>query len=144
MRDELIEHLHRRYDRFFPGNVAIECDDGWYGIIDTVMSCMFAHVISREKSQVWANKQIDMGELDVSVPPLVDPISIVQIKEKFGSLRIVYRGGDEAVAGIALMAEAMSEITCELCGNSGKMRYGRWLKTLCDQHHVERSLVSSD
>lgn len=144
MRDDLVEHLHRRYDRFFPGNVAIECDDGWYGIIDIVMSCMLMHTINREKSQVWAKKWIDIGEPDVSVPPSIDPISMVQIKEKFGSLRIVYRGGDEVVAGMALMAESMSEITCEICGNAGKMRYGRWIKTLCDQHHVERSLRSQD
>lgn len=141
MREELVEKLRTRYDRLFTGPVPIECDDGWYGILDMTMGTIVSYIISREKSMVWAQKQMDLGK-PAMVPPLIDPVSIDQIKEKFGSLNFRYHGGDNVISGMVLLAEAMSEITCEVCGNVGTGRYGRWMKTLCDQHFVEHALRS--
>jgi len=62
----------------------------------------------------------------------------VQVKEKFGTLRFYYDGGDRYIDGLVNMAESMSAVTCEVCGNPGKIRTGGWVRTLCDTHAVER------
>lgn len=64
----------------------------------------------------------------------VEHVVVEQVKEKFGSLRFYYRGGDSVVDGMVRMAEMMSSVTCEVCGKPGKMRGGGWIKTLCDEH----------
>lgn len=67
------------------------------------------------------------------------PVQVVaeQVKEKFGTLRFYYRGGDEYIDGLVSMAEAMSGVTCETCGKPGETRSGGWIRTLCDEHEDE-------
>jgi len=57
-----------------------------------------------------------------------------QVKEKFGGLRFYYRGGDDYVLGLVSMAESMSVVTCETCGNVGKRINANWIYTACDAH----------
>jgi hypothetical protein len=68
------------------------------------------------------------------VKPACPQVVATQIKEKFGTLRFYYNGGDDMVDGVVRMAEAMSAVTCETCGNEGKTRSGGWIRTLCDEH----------
>lgn len=65
------------------------------------------------------------------IPP---EVVAAQVKEKFGTLRFYYHGGDDFVSGVAQMAEAMSAVTCEECGAPGKLRAKGWWRTLCDDH----------
>lgn len=58
----------------------------------------------------------------------------IQVKEKFGTLRFYYEGGDPWVDGITSMAESMSARTCEECGNPGKPNSNGWIRTLCKTH----------
>ena len=48
-----------------------------------------------------------------------------QVKEKFGTLRFYYTGGDDRIDGMVRMAESMSAVTCETCGAPGKLRGDR-------------------
>ena len=67
-------------------------------------------------------------------------IRIVQVKEKFGGLRIYYEGtrtdrqSDDHVWDLINALEAKSLRTCETCGGRGKPRSGGWIKTLCEEH----------
>lgn len=69
---------------------------------------------------------------------------IDQVKEKFGGLRLYYHmepDGDHTYLKtdrIVDAAEAQCAITCEVCGEPGKIRHGGWIKTLCDKHEAER------
>lgn len=77
---------------------------------------------------------IDRAEyrkVDVEIKQVV----AVQIKEKFGTLRFYYEGGDEYIHGLVSMAESMSAVTCEVCGNPGKSTDGGWIKTVCSAHN---------
>ena len=65
------------------------------------------------------------------VPELVPQVTLDQVKEKFGTLRFYYTGGDEYISGMVTMAEAMSGCTCEGCGNPAKRYGGGWVRTLC-------------
>lgn len=66
-----------------------------------------------------------------------------QIKEKYGELRAYFHvePHDETqyahFQGIIRMAAAMSRITCETCGNPGKMRGKAWLYVSCNEHARE-------
>lgn len=71
------------------------------------------------------------------VPDLISQVVADQVKEKFGTLRFYYHGGDEQIYGMVRMAESMSAVTCEECGTPGKIRNGGWIRTLCDHHAKE-------
>lgn len=95
--------------------------------------------INTEKSQAYAKTKVDEILKDPNshikvIKPSCEQVTAVQVKEKFGSLRFYYSGGDNIVKGMVRMAEAMSEVTCEECGAPGELRNGRWIRTLCDTH----------
>lgn len=71
------------------------------------------------------------------VPEACPQVVADQIKEKFGTLRFYYHGGDEVIDGMVRMAESMSGVTCETCGSPGKIRHDGWVRTLCDTHATE-------
>ena len=59
-----------------------------------------------------------------------------QVKEKFGTLRFYYSGGDDFVQGVVSMAESMSALTCEACGSMDKTvkpNPGSWIAIRCDK-----------
>jgi hypothetical protein len=83
--------------------------------------------------EYFENSVQDLLDNGPRIPAPVPKVKIVQIKEKFAGLRIYYDGGDEFIAGITQMAEAVAAITCEKCGVPGKVRnLNGFLATLCD------------
>jgi len=59
---------------------------------------------------------------------------IVDIKEKYGRLRIYVDGYDETIDKMVKQAEHAAELVCEKCGKPGRIREERiWIKTLCDE-----------
>ena len=65
------------------------------------------------------------------VPESIPQVTLDQVKEKFGTLRFYYSGGDDEISGMVRMAESMSGVTCEGCGNIGERRGGGWVHTYC-------------
>jgi hypothetical protein len=45
---------------------------------------------------------------------------------------------DDVIDGMVRMAESMSGVTCEECGNSGTTGGQGWLVTLCETHRTAR------
>lgn len=72
-----------------------------------------------------------------AVPESVVQVTVDQVKEKFGTLRFYYSGGDDTISGLVNMAESMSAVTCEKCGNVGRRRGTGWISTLCNEHSKE-------
>jgi hypothetical protein len=64
-------------------------------------------------------------------------VTLDQVKEKFGTLRFYYTGGDDEIRGMVRMAESMSGVICEECGSPGTQTQGGWIKTACDSHRGE-------
>jgi hypothetical protein len=98
-----------------------ECGDGWYNILDLLMGSIQHHID-------WKNRK---GEV-------VPQVTLDQVKEKFGTLRFYYTGGDDYISGLVSMAESMSGCTCESCGNPGKQTNGGWIKTICQSCDTAR------
>ena len=63
------------------------------------------------------------------------PVQILQVKEKFGELRIYYSGGDKRTDAYVTFAMAMSKQMCEECGAPAVTSNKKgWIKTVCDEH----------
>jgi hypothetical protein len=59
---------------------------------------------------------------------------VLQVKEKFGGLRIHVTYANDAIPQCIEGAKEESFHICEVCGQSGTLREGQWIKTLCDDH----------
>ena len=108
-----------------------ECGDGWFNILDQLMSNIQHHID-------WNNQNFDKGYTQYKQ---VAQVTLDQVKEKFGTLRFYYTGGDDIIDGMVRMAESMSGCTCEECGNIGKSRGGGWIHTYCESCETKRELA---
>ena len=71
------------------------------------------------------------------MPPACPQVVASQVKEKFGTLRFYYTGGDDYTSGVTSFAESMSCVTCEDCGAPGETGGKGWIRTLCKTHRKE-------
>lgn len=129
MRDEFEQYIHHRYkDLFDPyeqASVGIACGDGWFRLIDGLCSNILWH-------QQWLEKQNKPFK----------PVKVLQVKEKFGTLRFYTQGGDDYINGLISLAETMSNHICEECGDVGHKRGQGWIKVLCDKHAKDKDYLS--
>ena len=127
MKSELDKKLCEKYPKLFaqrhksPQETCMcwgfECGDGWYDLIDSLCD-MLQFDIDRNRH---------------------DQIEVVQVKEKFGTLRFYTSGADERQQGMIDFAEFLSGSICENCGAwGGKERGGGWIQTLCDKCYNEK------
>jgi hypothetical protein len=99
-----------------------ECGDGWFNILDQLMGNIQHHID-------WKNRTEEV----------VPQVTLDQVKEKFGTLRFYYTGGDDYISGMVTMAEAMSGCTCESCGNpANRDSDGGWVRTICEPCDIKR------
>ena len=93
-------------------------------------------IFTNSSDEQRGKRKADVLEEPPAWRTVVTPIHQVvatQVKEKFGTLRFYYNGGDDYIDGAVSMAEAMSAVTCETCAEPGEVRPGGWIKTLCDE-----------
>lgn len=71
---------------------------------------------------------------------VADEVKIIQVKEKFGLLRIYHTGGNLYTEGLICGIEVASGAICECCGHPGTLRSAKadgtprnWTLTLCDE-----------
>jgi hypothetical protein len=93
-----------------------ECADGWLPILEKLFE-RFQELVDKEGS---ANR-----------------FRVTQVKEKYGTLRVYHNGGD-AYEAFVDKAEALSEVTCELCGQQGMIRDDGWVMVRCDRCYKEK------
>ena len=113
-----------------------ECGDGWFQILDSLMGNIQHHIDWKEKQRGWAirfNSTAPPEDMR-PVPDVIPQVTLDQVKEKFGTLRFYYTGGDDVISGMVRMAESMSAVTCEQCGNPGTIGGQGWITTLCETH----------
>jgi len=123
MNTDLEKNLSEKYPQLFSDSnkppteslMCFGCDhgDGWFFIIEAMCHLIDQYI----KNGDWKHEY---------------PYKFVQIKEKFGGLRVYDHGADDYIRGVIDMAESLSYRVCELCGSSGsKFHFGMWVKTLC-------------
>ena len=149
MKAELQQTLTEKYPKIFQVNESrrlepyamfgIECGGGWYDILNALCFQIQQHID-------WNNRQrerlLESNPYNARIPDEVSQVVITQVKEKYGSLRFYYDGGDDRIHGMVCMAETMSAVICEVCGDRGRMRGRSWFYTACDRHTQEEDLVN--
>ncbi|MFZ9715907.1 MAG: hypothetical protein ACO3CH_00430 [Ilumatobacteraceae bacterium] len=110
-RSKQLEAVKAQFSPEFPPTIS--CDEGWHTL---VIDC---HL------ELWA----------------IDPnYSILQIKEKFGTLRYYFSPSEpmahlrKEMNKVVAVYESVSSYKCEKCGDMGATlrNRNRWMKTLCD------------
>ena len=86
-----------------------ECSDGWFDLI---------YRLSK-----------DLNEME----DLPEGFEIIQVKEKFGSLRVYPNYDNEKIYDRINQAEKEASETCESCGKPGELKEGGWMRTLCEE-----------
>lgn len=117
-------------------------DVGWFNIIDTLCGCIYeplAHAKNmlkaatdypRDDNGEYFRKAELLYNLEMGALP-----TIVQIKEKYASLRFYVRNSNTRINAFIQFAEKMSRCTCEKCGAPGELDDGAgWMKTHCKKH----------
>ncbi len=121
MRRELQETLFEKYPEIFQDKDkpmtetcmcwGIDTGGGWYSLLDQLCATLQFHKNMNKYPQVVAT----------------------QVKEKFGDLSFYYRFAETEASrnnperspkfleGIIAFAEALSEVTCDVCGLPGKL-----------------------
>jgi hypothetical protein len=72
------------------------------------------------------------------VPETIPQVTLDQVKEKFGTLRFYYTGGDDYISGLVTMAESMSGVVCEECSAPAKTHGPGWIRTVCEPCEEKR------
>jgi hypothetical protein len=108
MSGEWIEVCKTRFPTLFQGISPCDftCGLGWKQIVEDLCS-----------------------KLDAARLPA---LRVIQVKEKFGNLRIYLQGGNDQVSTLVEEAEALCARTCESCGAPGTKRQDDRISTLCD------------
>lgn len=122
MKAELQNKLIETYPKYFeylkdykgpimPIQFGIECEDGWFWLLNELMDCIYRYCEAN----------------DISVPNIID------IKEKNGQLSFNIYGGNELIDGMIWLTENMSYNICEFCGTTQNVGHtSGWIYTVCD------------
>lgn len=92
-----------------------ECGDGWFSLIWDLSEKL--------EKMILALPETDRGDYSAS-----------QVKEKFGTLRFYMSAETEEMTAAIQAAEERSAVTCEECGEPGRLRGSGWLRTTCGKH----------
>ena len=142
MNQELQQKLFETYPNYFGTNFYIECEDGWYDILDTMLYTIKIH----------ENQMNQIKELYPDGKTEYIQLYFLQIKEKFGTLRIYATGGNFYTRGVIDMAERMGSKICEFSWNKGKIRHKRidpetgevvsaWVKCMSDDTAKQQGYI---
>lgn len=143
MTPELDQHIREKYPLIFYQPCEMSIGDGWFDIIDMLCGSIQSHIKNINSQREWL---FENGKTEL-LPDEVEQVVVRQIKEKFGTLRFYYDGGDEHIRGLETMAEAMSSRICEECGCPGESRStekNRWVRVLCEKHAYEQGYYEDE
>lgn len=141
----------------------MSCNDGWYWLLDNLCSTIQSYIDNnstkiRIKNKfarffmkwLWSLKRSNWKYLRKKLTynfidnierkfkkeeyETIPQVIATQVKEKFGSLRFYYNGGNEKIDGMVWLAEHMSYSICEDCGTTENIGQTKgWISTLCGE-----------
>lgn len=104
------------YHQDEPYDFSADVHDGWVPLLQGAF---------RKIAELYVEQGVDLTKLWV-----------LQIKEKFGTLRLYADFSVEGADAVVRQAERNSGTICEFCGAQGELRTDiGWIKTLCETHY---------
>lgn len=110
----------------------IECGDGWYDLLDVLCRNIQGHINFKSRN-LKTDEEKEALQLIAT-----------QVKEKFGTLRFYKSGGDDYTDGLIDMAESMSGMICEDCGDKATVKTKGWITNICNSCHIKRFFKEKD
>lgn len=104
------KQIKNKYRKLVTLDVDVRVGDGWDNIVDSALTTIATYCMTKPALNCKVNT----------------------IKEKFGALRIYHNANDSYINGVVNMANAISEKTCELCGNPGELYKDGCARVRCD------------
>lgn len=114
MKQENVIQLKNKFPELLEKISDIQCSDGWYGLINSLFCAIETHRVYNMPEE------------------LQNEYHAIQIKEKFGQLRVYFNHTTPFINGAIAVAEFMSTSTCEECSLPGQLRGKTWMQCLCD------------
>jgi hypothetical protein len=161
MNEELESYLVKKYPKILKksdenkehcyGLFGIECKDGWFLHLDRMFADIQSMIdysetnyenLKRHYNKLpWYKKLMSLYKksrynyLRVKQTPIPQVVA-VQIKEKFGTLRFYYMGGDDRITPIVDFYESHTKYICEECGSTVDVgsTCGGWIRNVCEKH----------
>jgi hypothetical protein len=125
MDAKLIEILEVEAPWLYRCGAEVFVDDGWWWLLLG---------LSRRLEEICTRQETENQPVMVAV----------EVVEKFGTLRIQLQDAPSEALALAIVAEDLSAMICDCCGEPGRLRHvGPWLRTRCIIHAWELS-VSRD
>jgi hypothetical protein len=156
---ELDQHIREKYPLIFSQRCEMSIGDGWFDIIDMLCANIQSRIDNVERQRGYTiewNENVNdpnfewvayVKREEREVPEIIDQVVVTQIKEKFGTLRFYYSGGDDYIRGLESMAASMTSRVCEECGSPGTTRSTekqRWVRVLCEKHATEQGYIEDE
>lgn len=137
MDKELSKKLFNRFKFFKPQKPIVEslmgfgfeCGSGWFDLIWGLCEGI--------EKELGKQKHDFVEEAKERLGDEYYEFEVIQVKEKFGTLRFYTNWGTEEIYKLINEAEEKSATICEVCGSPGKIRNDGWISVLCDKHYEE-------
>lgn len=102
---------------------SFECEDGWFELLKDLIT-EIRSIVEKDGSPSYIGLNGD---------PV--PLKVSQVKEKYEGLRFYTNWSNDAIDQAVLRAEDRSEVTCERCGDPGRLCevYRHWYQTVCEK-----------
>ena len=113
-----------------------ECGEGWYDILDAAFNTIYSSYAMAKRSYEYSIKK-DTDESITSkyktaLEKAKDDLPVIeQCKSKFGTLRLYCRNTNDRSSAAIDMAEHLSGLVCERCGNKSTVTTQGWRTNLC-------------
>lgn len=115
MNPELQNKIFNQFPTLYMRNNlpwGIECGDGWYDLV----------------------KEFSQKVSDLILQYDLEGIYPIQIKEKWGVLRVYMNVYNDKIAELVDEYQDKSFKICEQCGKEGSLRNGSWVRVFCEDH----------
>ena len=120
-------HNNRRERAIKYNEMIKQAQSGDFTLFDAYYAGYNPEYIATTKEKIMTHSLWD-------IPEPMPQVVAEQVKEKFGTLRFYTNLSDDYIRGAISMAEAMSAVTCEECGNPGQSNQTGWLRVRCKDH----------
>jgi hypothetical protein len=112
------------------------CGDGWYELLNSLCEEIDCHIEQENFNRKRRYEKLKWWRKLFTKPQSAITFEARQVKEKFGSLRFYYDGGDDRIKGMVRMAESISNRICDVCGGAARPVYPTesWVAVRCPQH----------
>lgn len=142
--------VREQYPEYFTECFDYSIGKGWEPLIQSLCVIIKSSYEQLKRVVDYANKpnpaQVWLDKLPEAKNSLATfPVKIVQVKEKFGTLRIHIHGGHSEIFTAARALEVASTFICEDCGKPAVGTTSGYIRTLCEDcyNHIVFKEISS-